>query len=73
MSQIWGLLTAIPELLAMLNSFAAWVNKASGNDPAGFIKRAGVAFDLLAQAKTQEEHANAAKNIASLLSGLPPQ
>ena len=70
---IFGFLKALPELLAMINSFTAWINKVSGNDPAGFISKAGQAFDQLAQANTQEDHANAAKNLANLLSGLPPK
>lgn len=70
---IWGLLSSLPELISMLNNFAAWFNKVSGNDPAGFVKKAGVVFDQLAKAQNQEDHANAAKNLADLLSQLPPK
>lgn len=70
-SGIWGLLAALPELLTLLNSFGVWFTKISGDNPAAFAKSASAAFDQLASATTQEEHANAAKNIASLISGLP--
>lgn len=72
-SAIFGFLTALPQLLKMIQSLMTWINQVSGNDPAGFIVKAGIAFDQLNQAKTSEDKANAAKSISDLISGLPPK
>lgn len=66
-----GLLTALPELIKMINSFAAWIQKISGNDPAGFAVKAGSAFSQLANSKTPEEHSASAKALADLLANMP--
>lgn len=71
LTDVLAFLGSVPELLGMIKSFSTWINKVSGNDPAGFVKQAGLVFDQLAQAQTQEDHANAAKALADLLSGLP--
>ncbi len=73
LAAITGFLSALPQLLSMIQSLMNYINKASGNDPAGFISKAGQAFDQLANAQTQEAHADAAKSLANLLSGLPPK
>lgn len=66
-----ALCKALPQLLTMIQSFMGWLTKVSGNDPAGFIVRAGSAFDQLSKAQTQEEHQNAAKALADLVRNLP--
>lgn len=71
LTNVLAFLGSLPELLSMIKSFSSWINKVSGNDPAGFIKQAGVIFDQLAQAQTQEDHAAAAKALADLFSSLP--
>ena len=48
-----------------------WIKQVSGNDPAGFIVKAGQVFDQLSQAKTEEDHAAAAKAISNLITQLP--
>lgn len=68
---IAGFLTALPKLLEMVQNFSTWVNKVSGNDPAGFIDRSAVVFQQLAAANSQEEHANAAKALSDLIHSLP--
>lgn len=75
---IIGLLTALPELIGLLKSAGVglgnlwtWINQQSGNDPAGFIVKIGKAFDDLNQAKTQEDHQNAAKALADIFHNLP--
>ncbi len=70
MAGIWGLLQALPELLSLFKTFAGWINKISGNDPQGFIKKVGEAFSQLNAAKTQEERVNAAKAISDAISGI---
>lgn len=55
----------------MVQSLMTWINQVSGNDPAGFIVRSGEAFDMLANAKTPEEHSASAKAISDLIRGLP--
>ena len=71
LAAVLGVLQALPQLLTMLQQFASWINRVSGNDPAGFINKAAPVFSQLAAAQTQEEHANAAKNLADLIRSLP--
>lgn len=73
LAAITGFLAALPQLLSMIQSLMGWLTKVSGNDPAGFINKAGSAFDQLSQAETSEEHAAAAKAIADLLAGMAPK
>jgi hypothetical protein len=68
---IWGFLSALPKIVEMIQNFSTWINKVSGNDPAGFIEKSALAFEQLAKANTQEEHANAAKNLSDLIRSLP--
>lgn len=68
---ILGFFQALPQLLTMISSFMVWLKQVSGNDPAGFIVKAGTAFDQLNKAQTQQEHADAAKALADLVSNLP--
>ena len=71
LAAILGVLQALPQLLTMLQQFGTWINKVSGNDPAGFINKAAPVFAQLAAAETQEDHANAAKALADLIHSLP--
>lgn len=66
-----GFFSALPQILTMMMSFAGWINKISNGDPATFAVKASEAFNQLSNAKTQEEHANAAKAIADLIAGTP--
>lgn len=68
---IWGVLAALPQLLLMIREFITWINKVSGNDPAGFAVKASAAFSQLNNAKTQEDHQNAAKAISDLIASMP--
>lgn len=70
-SAILGFLSALPQLLSMIQSLMTWLNHVSGNDLQGFIVKSGQAFDQLAQAKTEADHAAAAKNISDLIRGMP--
>lgn len=70
-SGIFGFLTALPELLAMIKSFIKWINKISGNDPSGLALKVNAAFTQLNQAKTESDYAQAAKNISNLIAGFP--
>lgn len=64
-------LTALPQLLTMIQSLVSWLNKVSGNDISGFLVKSGAAFDLLSKAQTEDEHAAASKAISDLLNNLP--
>lgn len=70
LSAITGFLAALPQILSMIQSLMGWLNKVSGNDPAGFASKVGAVFNQLNSAQTQQEHADAAKAIADLLSGI---
>jgi hypothetical protein len=63
MSAIVGLLSSLPELIELANNIWAWINKVSGNDPAGFIAKTNEAFMLLKKAESEEEMARAARAI----------
>jgi hypothetical protein len=65
-----GLLTALPDLIKMINSIAAWVNKVSGNDPAGWAAKVADAFNQLQSAQTPQDHSDAAKKLADLIGGM---
>ena len=62
---------ALPGMVALIRSFISWVNAVSGNNPQAFIAQLGQAFSQLANAKTQEDHANAAQALAAAVSRLP--
>jgi len=70
---IWGVLSAFPELLSMIKSLVSWLNKISGNDPAGFILKSSAVFQKLNAAQTQAEHADAAKALSDLIANIPPK
>ena len=75
---IIGLLTALPQILTIVQSLGSslsklltWLEAASGNDREGFIVKVGSAFDQLSNAKTEQERRDASKSIADLLHSLP--
>lgn len=68
---IIGLLTALPDLIKMINGFVGWINKVSGNDVAGYVVKLSAAFAQLNNAKTPEDSAAAAKAIAEAIAGMP--
>ncbi len=70
---IVGFLTALPQLVKLITEVWSYLQKVSGNDPAGFLLKSAAAFKQLNAAQTQEEHANAAKGIADLIGSLPPR
>lgn len=70
-SALIGFFTALPQLLILIKSAMEWINKTSGNDPAGFAIKLGSAFDDLSKAKTPEDHLDSAKAIADLIAGMP--
>lgn len=64
------LIGLLPELIALTKTFATWINKVSGNDPKGFIKKVGEAMSTLNSAQTEKERIEAAKGIAGIIAGL---
>lgn len=64
-------LTALPDLIKLGVEIMNFLNKASGNDPAGYIKKVGAAMTALNAAETQEERNNAASLISKAIAGLP--
>ena len=66
-----GFFTALPGIVSLIREFMTWINAVSGNNPQAFIANLGQAFSQLANSKTEEDHANAAKNLAGIISKLP--
>ena len=71
MQAIVGILTALPQLINLMTEVWNYLQKISGGDPAGFIIKAGQAFAQLNAAKTEEDHAAAAKALADLIAHSP--
>jgi hypothetical protein len=67
---IWGLLSALPQLLSLISNIGTWLKQVSGNDPAGFIVKVGGAFSQLQNAKTQEDYQGAAKALADAIGSM---
>jgi hypothetical protein len=67
---ILALAKALPELLQLGKDFLIFLNRVSGNDPQGYVKKVGAAMTALNAAQTQEERTNAASLIADAISGL---
>lgn len=72
MTAVLGFLTALPELIKLVNSMWAYINRVSGNDAQGWIVKMGAAFDDLNAAKTEADHAAAAKALADLIAAGRP-
>jgi hypothetical protein len=71
LSAVLGALSALPDLVNLIQQFMTWIEKISGNDPKGFIKNIGAAMAQLNAAKTDEDRQNAAKAISDIISTLP--
>ena len=71
LSALVGFFSILPQLVTLLSQIFTYIQKASGNDPAGYVSRLGGAFAQLNQAQTDDEHAAAAKAIAMALASLP--
>lgn len=63
-SSILAAIAAIPELLKALQGLIAYFKKA---EEAGWFSEKAKAFQILANAKTEEEYAAASKAISDLL------
>lgn len=70
MSALLGFLTSLPKIVALIQEIWDYLNRVSGNNPAAYIAKVGVAFSQLNQAKTQEDHSNAAQALADALASL---
>ena len=73
LAAIYGLLTALPQLASLAQSVWTTLVKLSGGDVAGYVVKIGTAFDQLNAAKTEADHAAAAKSIAGLIAHIPPK
>jgi hypothetical protein len=71
MASVLAFLGSIPEIIALLKAFVTYINKVSGNDPAGYIAKIGQAFAQLNAAQTQKDYSNAAKALADSIAGGP--
>lgn len=69
-TEIVAVIEAIPELIDLAKQFAAFLNKASGNDPKAYVARFGLAMKQLNQANTDQERQDAAQALADAISGL---
>lgn len=69
-SAIMGFLTALPDIVKLVQSGMTWLNHVSGNDPQGLVKKIGAAMTQLNNAQTVAERQAAAKAIADSLRGL---
>jgi hypothetical protein len=70
MASIVTFLGSLPAILSALQAFIAWINKVSGNDPAGLAKEIGQAFQTLNAAQTVEDRQAAAKAVADIITKL---
>lgn len=66
MAEILSFIGSIPELIKLAREISKWVNKISGNDPAGLFLKAHEAFKQANDAKTDSEKADAAAALAKL-------
>lgn len=64
MSSILAFLGSVPAIITLIKELLAFLNKVTGNDPGGAVVRLGAAMAQLNQAKTPQEHSDAAKAIA---------
>ena len=67
MSQLIAALGAIPQIIGLITNVWNYLNKISGNDPSGLVLKLNDAFTQLNQAKTNEDHAAAAKALADAI------
>lgn len=71
MTAFFTFIMALPSMIKALQSLITWLNKVSGNDISGFILKASVVFNNLAQAKTKDEYEKSAKDLSDLISSMP--
>lgn len=71
LAAVTGFFTALPQLLKMVQGFMGWLNQVSGNDPMGHLLKISDTFKRLSEAKTEEDYAQSAKDIAGIIRGLP--
>ena len=70
MSAILSFIGAIPSIISMFKELMGWINKVSGNDPAGLAKEVASAFQALSESNTQAERQAAAQAIADMVTKL---
>lgn len=70
MAEFWAIIKILPELFKLTKELFGWLKKVSGNDPQGFVKKAGKAFKALNEAKTKEERVAAGRAISDLIDKL---
>jgi cobalamin biosynthesis protein CobD/CbiB len=63
--------TALPDLLKLINALMGWITQVSGGDVNTWLKELGETFGDLSKAKTQEDHAKAAKALSDLIGRMP--
>ena len=73
MTEFLAFMKAIPEMIGVVTAILVWLKKVSGNDPAGLASRINQSFTNISNAKTPEDHANEAKNLASIIAQFPPK
>lgn len=71
LSALLGLLTALPGIVQLAEQFMGWANALSGNNPNALIGELGTALEQLRNAKTEADHAAAAKTLSGIISRLP--
>lgn len=60
-------LTALPELIKLAREVFAFFKHLAGDDPQGYVRDLGSAFEKLNQAKTAEDRQNAAIDLVRLI------
>ena len=67
LAAILGVLSALPELLKLLNNVGTFLKDVFGDNPKKFLKDSGEAFEKLNKAETVEERHAAAADIQRLI------
>jgi hypothetical protein len=70
MGEIWAVIKALPQMIALFREAFDFLKKLFGDDPTKFLKDASVVFSELKSAQTVEEKKSAAKKIQDLVSRL---
>lgn len=70
-SSVLAAIAALPQIISALGSLWAYLQKVSGNDPAGLLLKVSQTFDQLNNAKTETDRAAATKGLADLIAGMP--
>lgn len=61
------LIKTLPALVKLVTELAAWMRASFGDDPSKFIVDSSEAFKKVQEAKTREEKASAAADVARLI------